>query len=223
MIQLHSSRYEFADELYVFRNPDNDKELCAVFGSDAKQTIEQGGWHQLEIPVISTSEEARILLKKESGKDDGGNAANPELDSELQKALMDFYKSEEERVEALTNLVKRGASIKQAKGMMLAASDAKSGARTLKILLALGGSVRDRDAYGSTPLHVAAAFSNADVAAILLKEGADIEATDNDGLTPNMVLAKTVERNQNMEMEFGTAMPADDRARQDRIQTLFDA
>eukprot|EP00980_Cylindrotheca_fusiformis_P001850 scaffold414_cov109-Cylindrotheca_fusiformis.AAC.13 len=227
------------DKLSVYQHPQNADELCAVIGPEAQQAMEDGGWNQIEIPVVSSAKEAqRVLLdgdeqdgekispkyEEESKKIAPNNqAANPELDTELAKAVVDYYKTEEERETALTSLVQGGASIQRTKSMMRAASDARYGARTLKILLGLGGSVHDRDAYGSTPLHVAAVFCNADAAEILLAEGADLEATDNDGLTPKMVLAKTVERNQNMEMEFGTTMPVDDRKRQDRIQSLFDA
>jgi hypothetical protein len=229
-IQLKSSIEGMTDGFLVFQNPDSN-EICAVVGSDAEQAIQQEGWQQIEMPIVSSAEEVRSLLKGGKGKENEEDAlnfpieevVNPELDAELQKALVEFYKSEEERVAALTNLVKRGASIERTMVMMRAASDLRYGARNLKVLLDLGGSVHGRDAYGSTPLHVAAVFCNADVAEILLEKGADLEATDNDGLTPKMVLARTVERNGDMEMEIGTAMPFEERKQQDRIQTLFDA
>jgi hypothetical protein len=229
-IQLKSSIEEMTDGFVVFQNP-HSNEICAVVGSDAEQAIQQEGWQQIEMPIVSSAKEVRSLLKEGAGKEKDEDAldfsieevVNPKLDAELQKALVEFYKSEEERVAALTSLVKSGASIERTMVMMRAASDLRYGARNLKVLLDLGGSVHNRDAYGSTPLHVAAVFCNADVAGILLQQGADIEATDNDGLTPKMVLAQTVERNQEMEMEIGTAMPFEERKQQDRIQTLFDA
>jgi hypothetical protein len=228
--RLKSSIKEMTDAVLVFQNPHNNA-ICAVVGSDAEQAIQQEGWQQIEMPIVSSAKEVRSLLKEEERKEKDGDAldfsieevVNPELDAELQKALVEFYKSEEERVAALTSLVKSGASIARTMVMMRAASDLRYGARNLKVLLDLGGSVHARDAYGSTPLHVAAVFCNADVAEILLEQGADIEAIDNDGLTPKMVLAQTVERTQEMEMEIGTAMPAEERKQQDIMQTLFDA
>ncbi|CAJ1966155.1 unnamed protein product [Cylindrotheca closterium] len=207
--------------LQVYRNPEGDR-LCAVVGSEAKSAIETAGWKAAPISFASTAAQVQSLI--------GGNTVgigqqvaveNPGLDNELQMALMKLYSTEEERRETISNLIKRGANMGMS--MIRVAADTQNGAKTLEILMELGGSVQQSDQYGSTPLHIAAVFCNADVAEILLKNGADIEAKDKDGETPMMVLEKTIDRSQEMELGFGSVMPPDERQRQDKIKQLFDA
>jgi hypothetical protein len=216
---------DFKNNLFVFRNPKNE-DLCVLYGSEARDALLGGGWQQLDTPVLSSNEEVEKMLResereREALTNSKDQSKNEELDLELQQALMEFYKSEEERSKTLESLVKRGASISRTNSMMRVAVDTKFGARNLKILLKLGGSVHDIDAFGSTPLHIASLFCNSDVIDILLEEGADLEAKDNDGLTPKMVFAKTVENNQMLELEYGTASPPEQRKSQERIQALF--
>lgn len=44
--------------------------------------------------------------------------------------------------------------------------------------------LNEKDAYGSTPLHIAATFDKTQVAILLINGGADINATGGDGSTP---------------------------------------
>jgi hypothetical protein len=211
--------------LQVYRNPEDDR-ICAVVGTEAKSAIERAGWKAAPISFASTAAQVQRVIGAQDTVNDGGQdeaTANPELDAELQKALMKIYKTDEERTEAISDVVQRGASITRSMSMIRVAADTKHGATTLEILLELGGSIQQSDKYGSTPLHIAAVFCNANVAGILLANGADIEAKDNDGETPIMVLEKTIERKQDMEYGFGSEMPPDERQRQDKIKQLFDA
>ena len=143
------------------------------------------------------------------------------MDGALLRALTEFYKSEEERSEAIKGAVENGASIRRTKSMMRIGADTRWGARNLKILLELGGSVHDVDDYGSTPLHIACLFANADVIELLLENGANTDAQDNDGLTPSMVFAQRLEQDKEMEMELGQPLPPEEGKNRERIQSLF--
>ncbi len=50
--------------------------------------------------------------------------------------------------------------------------------------IAAKSDLNQKDAYGSTPLHIAATFGKTDVAILLIKGGADLNATSADGSTP---------------------------------------
>lgn len=47
-----------------------------------------------------------------------------------------------------------------------------------------GSDLNSKDAYGSTPLNIAATFGKTDVALLLIKGGASLSATNTDGSTP---------------------------------------
>jgi len=59
----------------------------------------------------------------------------------------------------------------------------------VEALLFVGASISTTNYIGSTPLHLAAQFGQADVASVLLKAGASTEAGDNNGWTPLHVAA----------------------------------
>ena len=149
-------------------------------------------------------------------------AERQEMDMSLAQALTVLYKTQEERFEAIQTLIDGGACIKRTKSMMRAAADQYNGGKNLKVLLELGGSVEDRDAYGSTALHIACVFCNADAVELLLENGADAAAKDDDGLTPKDVFARTVQRNKEIAEEYGYGSE-DDRLREERIQAALDA
>ncbi len=50
--------------------------------------------------------------------------------------------------------------------------------------IAYKSDLNQKDAYGSTPLHIAATFGKTDVAILLIEAGADLSATSADGSTP---------------------------------------
>lgn len=58
-----------------------------------------------------------------------------------------------------------------------------------KLIAANRGMVNIRNELGSTPLHIAAGNSAADIARLLLDKGADLNAKDNNGATPLHIAA----------------------------------
>jgi len=50
------------------------------------------------------------------------------------------------------------------------------------------------DDYGSTPLHIACLFANANVNELLLENGANTDAQDNGGITPSMAFDQRLEQ-----------------------------
>ena len=221
---------DIKEELSVFQAPDSSEDenastsgkLCIVYGSEARAALEERGWEQVEgISFVSSADDVSALLDAPDADKAMSDADKQELDIALTQALVQLYKSEEERFEAIQTLVNDGACIKRTKSMMRAAADQYQGGKNLKVLLALGGSVEDRDAYGSTALHIACVFCNADGVDVLIENGADATAQDNDGLTPKDVFARTVERNKEIKEEYGYGSE-DDRLREDRIQAILD-
>jgi len=55
---------------------------------------------------------------------------------------------------------------------------------SLKILTSHGVPINDKDIYGNTPLHYAARNRDTPAMRFLLEAGADIDVTNNDGVTP---------------------------------------
>ena len=55
------------------------------------------------------------------------------------------------------------------------------------MLIKAGADTRAADADGNTPLHFAFAYANAEVGAVLSEEGADLEACNRRGKTPQEV------------------------------------
>ena len=210
------------EEMSVFRAPEEENGgLYVALGSEAKAAFEGRDYVQVEnISFASSADEVSALLDSPS-KESMSDAERQELDIALAQALAERYKTEEERFEALQALVDGGACIKRTRSMMRAAADHYTGGKNLKVLLQLGGSVTDRDAYGSTALHIACVFCNADAVELLIENGADASAKDDDGLTPKDVFAKTVERNKEIAEEYGYGSE-DDRVREERIQTVLD-
>ncbi len=203
-------------------NASADGRLCIVYGSEARAALEERGWEQVEdISFVSSADDVSALLDSPDADKAMSDADKQELDIALTQALVQLYKSEEERFEAIQTLVNDGACIKRTKSMMRAAADQYQGGKNLKVLLELGGSVEDRDAYGSTALHIACVFCNADGVDVLIENGADAAARDDDGLTPKDVFARTVERNKEIKEEYGYGSE-DDRLREDRIQAILD-
>ncbi|MCA9139173.1 MAG: acyltransferase family protein [Planctomycetales bacterium] len=60
---------------------------------------------------------------------------------------------------------------------------------SLKAYLQNGGNVDAKNAQGAAPLHVACLFGRAEVAEILLDAGASLDVTNNEGATPEQLLA----------------------------------
>ena len=209
------------EELFVFRSPEGeDGKICVAYGPGAKSALEERGYSQIEnVSFVSSADEVSALL--DSSKE-MSEAERQEMDMSLAQALTVLYKTQEERFEAIQTLVDGGACIKRTKSMMRAAADQYNGGKNLKVLLELGGSVEDRDAYGSTALHIACVFCNADAVELLLENGADAAAKDDDGLTPKDVFARTMERNNEIAQEYGYGSE-DDRQREERIQAALDA
>ena len=172
------------------------------------------------VSLVSSADEVSALL--DSSKEMMSEAERQDMDMSLAQALTVLYKTQEERFDAIQTLIDGGACIKRTKSMMRAAADQYNGGKNLKVLLELGGSVEDRDAYGSTALHIACVFCNADAVELLLENGADAAAKDDDGLTPKDVFARTVERNKEIAQEYGYGSE-DDRLREERIQAALDA
>ena len=61
---------------------------------------------------------------------------------------------------------------------------AAGNAGAIELLLAAGGSVDERNEFGSTPLHLAVVKGQTDVANVLIDSGATINAANEDGNTP---------------------------------------
>lgn len=61
--------------------------------------------------------------------------------------------------------------------------------RSLDAYLQNGGDVDAKDAFGSAPMHVACLFGRADAANILLANNASLEVENNEGATPEQLLA----------------------------------
>jgi ankyrin repeat protein len=59
---------------------------------------------------------------------------------------------------------------------------------TLNTYLQNGGDVNEKDAFGSTPMHVACLFGRSNVAQLLLAADASLEVKNNDGATPEQLL-----------------------------------
>jgi ankyrin repeat protein len=158
---------------------------------------------------------------QETATDDYTSSDKSEMDAALVQAMQEFYKTKEDRFQALKNAVEAGACIQRTKAMCRAAADSTWGERNIQVLLQLGGGVCDRDEYGSTPLHIAAVFFNADAVEILIQKGADLAARDDDGLTPEMAFENSVERRMEMVQEFGMPLTSADRVREARIRSLL--
>jgi len=60
----------------------------------------------------------------------------------------------------------------------------RAGGEVIRLLLAAGASVKAKDVYSRTPLHVAARAADVEAIPLLLAAGADIHAKTNDGETP---------------------------------------
>jgi ankyrin repeat protein len=195
-----------------------DPQVHAVRGPDMKQAMEQRGWKKVNVCLISSLDELPSGEKETEEKADS-TKTDLEMDTALQKALMEIYTTEELRLEALQTLVAGGACIQRSNAMLRAAGDV----RNLQVLVKLGGSVHARDKWGSTPLHIAAVFNNAEAVEFLLQEGAyDLkEAKDNDGLTSAEVFEKSMERKVSMELEFGVQMPKKERENLEKISSLL--
>ena len=69
------------------------------------------------------------------------------------------------------------------------AATATNDLATLTRYLNEGGDIQAKDQNGSTPLHVACFFGRAEAANLLLKADASLDATNNDGLRPEQLLA----------------------------------
>jgi hypothetical protein len=215
------------NELFFFMEDpsvsnNDDLQLFAVHGPEMKQAMRQKGWKQVQVNCVSSLDDLPATKGKgETAKDDSTYSDRSEMDAALLQAMQEFYKTKEERSQALKNACEAGACIQRTKAMCRAAADSTWGERNIKVLLQLGGSVHDRDAYGSTPLHIAAVFFNADAVEILIQKGADLEAKDDDGLTPKMTFEDSVERRMEMVQEFGMPLTAADREREARIRSLL--
>lgn len=61
--------------------------------------------------------------------------------------------------------------------------------KTIKQHIAAGSDLNVKDAYGSTPLNIAATFGKTEVAILLINAGADVNLKNNDGSTPLHVSA----------------------------------
>jgi hypothetical protein len=219
--------WENLDEFFFFfEDPSatnkDDLQLYAVHGPEMQQAMQQQGWKQVKVShVTSLDDLPAIKGKDETATDDSTSPNKSEMDAALLQAMQEFYKTKEERFQALKNACDAGACIQRTKAMCRAAADSTWGERNIKVLLHLGGSVHDRDAFGSTPLHIAAVFFNADAVEILIQKGADLEARDDDCLTPKMTFENSVERRMEMVQEFGMPLTAADREREARILSLL--
>ena len=72
----------------------------------------------------------------------------------------------------------------QSAGQMLLQATEAGDIMQMRALLAKGAEVNARNAYGWTPLHVAAAGGDPAVIALLLQHGADVHAQSHIGTTP---------------------------------------
>jgi uncharacterized protein len=85
---------------------------------------------------------------------------------------------------AMIALRRRQRQAAQSAGQVLLQATEAGDIGQMEALLAKGAEVNARNAYGWTPLHVAAAGGDPAVVAVLLKHGADIHAQSHIGTTP---------------------------------------
>jgi ankyrin repeat protein len=74
-------------------------------------------------------------------------------------------------------------------GISLHAAAMQGNVNAVRQHMEAGSDLDAEDAYGSSPLTVAATFGQTEVARILIEGGADLETTNNDGSTPLHVAA----------------------------------
>jgi ankyrin repeat protein len=70
------------------------------------------------------------------------------------------------------------------RSVLMVILEAKPAPELVELALVAGASPEDRDAFGRTPLHIAAARSYADIAALLVAAGADPFSRDAEGASP---------------------------------------
>jgi len=68
--------------------------------------------------------------------------------------------------------------------------DDPRGTKTAQLLLEHGASVHVRNKHGQMPLHAGSYHGRADIVALLLKFGAEVDAQDNDTMTPLLVVSQ---------------------------------
>jgi hypothetical protein len=142
------------------------------------------------------------------------------LDKELRDAI-GMACADENAMDEIHRLIKKGASIEKAKAMHVAA--ALEQPIVLRELAKIGGNIEDCDENGNTPLHVAAACFRPNIIRYLLEMGADAKKTNAGGETPLQSLQKALQSLEDMcaafSLGFGLAPRAIDV--EPRYESLF--
>jgi len=114
-----------------------------------------------------------------------------------------------ESIAKIENLLQRGASIQKSRALHFAAANSRDDAKVLEALIRLaGGEVDNGDENGNTPLHIAAGAMAQAAVSILVIAGANLEATNLEGDTPEKCLMNTIQSNNDFIECFSiTSMP----------------
>jgi hypothetical protein len=109
----------------------------------------------------------------------------------------------------IENLLQQGASIQRSRALHFAAANSRDDdAKVLEALIRLaGGEVDNRDENGNTPLHVAAGAMAQAAVSMLVIAGANLEATNLEGNTPEKCLMNTIQSTNDFSKCFSLSMP----------------
>jgi hypothetical protein len=100
-----------------------------------------------------------------------------------------------ESIAKIENLLQQGASMQRSHALHFAAANSRDDTKVLEALVRLaGGEVSNHDENGNTPLHVAAGAMAHVAISISVTAGANLEATNLEGNTPEKCMMDTIQR-----------------------------